>query len=126
MTLPSTFRPGRPVTGFLTGDQGLGHLSDQIDMHGIPIRFYHCNQRHHSLALVHVPGITGYHHLMLETTSLDDVGIAFDIEYGYGGAPVSATPPSPRAFTRTSIWGHHFPAEPLPPGIAKPFPEETP
>ena len=25
VTLPSTFRPGRPVSGFLTGDQGIGH-----------------------------------------------------------------------------------------------------
>lgn len=179
VTRPSTFRPGRPLSGFLTGDQGLGHavlivpdlaeaeafyggvmgfeLSDQIDMHGVPIRFYHCNPRHHSLALVYVPGLVGYHHLMLETTSLDDVGIAydlvqergiplamtlgrhtndlmtsfyvrtpsgFDIEYGYGGVPFTSGPPSPRSFTRTSVWGHHMPAEPLLPGIAKPFPEE--
>ncbi|MBW8483157.1 VOC family protein [Actinomadura parmotrematis] len=179
LTEPAGFRPGRPLSGFLTGGQGLGHavlivpdldaaeafygrvmgfrVSDQIDMHGVPVRFYHCNGRHHSLALVHVPGVVGYHHLMLETTALDDVGTAYDvvlergiplamtlgrhtndlmtsfyvrtpsgfeIEYGYGGVPIADTPPSPRAFAKTSIWGHHFPGEPLLPGIAKPFPQE--
>jgi extradiol dioxygenase len=173
-TFPSTFRPGRALSGFRTGSQGVGHavlivpdlvaaqdfyagvlgfrLSDQIDMNGTPLRFYHCNGRHHSLALVHIPGLVGYHHLMLETTALDDVGIAYDlvqqhgipvamtlgrhtndlmtsfyvrtpsgfeIEYGFGGADVDSIPATPRAFSRTSIWGHKPPAEPLPPGIIK-------
>jgi extradiol dioxygenase len=100
-TYPATFRPGRAHAGFVTGDQGLGHavlmvpnlteadafyrgvlgfrLSDQIDAHGMRIRFYHCNGRHHSLALVEMPGMTGFHHLMLETRSIDDVGRALDL-----------------------------------------------
>ncbi|MCC5575371.1 VOC family protein [Microtetraspora sp. AC03309] len=180
LTMPSTFLPGRPLSGFVTGEQGLGHavliipdlveaeafyggvlgfkVSDEIDMHGMPVRFYHCNTRHHSLALTAVPGVVGFHHLMLETTALDDVGIAYDlilergiplamtlgrhtndlmtsfyvrtpsrfeIEYGFGGAPIQSTPPTPRAFARTSIWGHHPPAEPLAPGIIRAYVEEN-
>ena len=98
---PASFRPGRPHSGFVTGEQGLGHavlivpnlieadtfyrdvlgfrLSDQINAHGMRIRFYHCNGRHHSLALVEIPGAVGFHHLMLETRSIDDVGNALDL-----------------------------------------------
>lgn len=176
-TVPASFRPGRPMSGFVTGAQGLGHavlivpslpdaesfycdvlgfrLSDQIDQPGMAIRFYHCNTRHHSLALAEVPGVAGFHHLMLETASLDDVGTAYDevlerglplamtlgrhvndlmtsfyvrtpsgfeIEYGHGGIQVGDTAAAPRAYDSFSIWGHHPPAEPLPPGIARPCP----
>ncbi|KAB2384847.1 VOC family protein [Actinomadura montaniterrae] len=176
-TVPASFRPGRPMSGFVTGAQGLGHavlvvpsladaeafycevmgfrLSDQINAQGMTIRFYHCNTRHHSLALAEVPGVVGYHHLMLETASLDDVGTAYDevlkreiplamtlgrhvndlmtsfyvrtpsgfeIEYGHGGLQVDDTATTPRAYDSFSIWGHHPPAEPLLPGIARPFP----
>lgn len=101
-THPGTFRPGRPMSGFVTGDGGLGHivlitpslelseafycdllgfaLTDEIQPVGGPrIHFYHCNSRHHSLAMAEVPGITGVQHLMLETRSLDDVGTALDL-----------------------------------------------
>ena len=95
------FVPGRAMSGFLTGDEGLGHavllvpdieagtrfftevlgfkLSDIIQDGGLGIRFFHCNQRHHSLALASVPGMAGMHHLMLEVNSIDDVGAALDI-----------------------------------------------
>ena len=97
---PATFRPGRPLTGFVTGDGGLGHavlmvpdlaraeqfytevlgfrLSDRIDG-GLSIRFFHCNGRHHTLAFAAVPGMVGMHHLMLEVASLEDVGKALDL-----------------------------------------------
>ncbi|MEU6745237.1 VOC family protein [Spirillospora sp. NPDC046719] len=176
-TVPASFRPGRPMSGFVTGAQGLGHavlvvpsladaeafycevmgfrLSDQINGQGMTIRFYRCNTRHHSLALAEVPGVVGYHHLMLETASLDDVGTAYDevlqrgiplamtlgrhvndlmtsfyvrtpsgfeIEYGHGGLQVGDTTAAPRSYGSFSIWGHHPPAEPLLPGIVRPFP----
>ena len=99
---PATFRPGRGHGGFVTGQGGLGHavlispdldaserfyvdvlgfrLSDQIHAPNAPrLRFYNCNERHHTLAMVEIPGITGFHHLMLETVSIDDVGIALDL-----------------------------------------------
>ena len=97
---PGTFRPGRPMSGFVTGGGGLGHvvlilpdqqraerfyidvmglrLSDRIEA-GISLRFLHCNQRHHTLAFASIPGMVGLHHIMLEVASLDDVGTAFDL-----------------------------------------------
>lgn len=97
------FTPGRPMSGFLTGDQGLGHMvllvpdldaamqfltgvlgflvSDHIEVTeaGMSLRFLHCNARHHTLALAAVPGLVGVHHLMLEVVDVDDVGRALDI-----------------------------------------------
>jgi 2,3-dihydroxybiphenyl 1,2-dioxygenase len=94
------FVPGRPISGFVTGDAGLGHAvlivpdfdaatafyggvlgfatSDDIEQ-GLKIRFLHCNPRHHTLAIANVPGMVGMHHLMLEVGSIDDVGSALDI-----------------------------------------------
>ena len=98
---PSSFRPGRPISGFVTDGGGLGHLvlvvpdrdseerfitellglrlSDQVDMGPVGLRFYRCNQRHHSLALVPVPGMVGVHHLMVEVGSIDDVGTGLEL-----------------------------------------------
>jgi 2,3-dihydroxybiphenyl 1,2-dioxygenase len=88
---------------FKTGRQGLGHivivardakaqerfycdvlgfrLSDRIDTEVVPgrpisITFLRCNQRHHSLAIAQVPLRKKLQHLMLEVTSIDDVGRA--------------------------------------------------
>ena len=93
------FVPGRPISGFRTGVLGMGHavlwvpeidpmlafyrdvlgfrVSDYITQ---PFRayFFHCNDRHHSLALIENPQ-PKLHHLMLETFQLDDVGQAYDI-----------------------------------------------
>ena len=46
----------------------------------LQVRFYHCNQRHHSIALARAPFELPQklHHLMLETNARDDVGGAFD------------------------------------------------
>ena len=97
------FTPGRPMSGFVTGEQGLGHvvlivpdldagrafftdvlgfrLSDAVES-GLSLRFLHCAghaARHHTVALASVPGMVGMHHLMLEVRSLDDVGTALDV-----------------------------------------------
>ena len=88
---------------FKTGRQGLGHvvlscqdkpammaffvetlgfrLSDHINTEVIPgrpieISFLRCNGRHHSLALAPVPIPKRIVHLMVEVTSIDDVGRA--------------------------------------------------
>lgn len=93
------------VSGFVTGEQGLGHivlstrdivasrhfycevlglrLSDTIRMEISPefaleLEFYHCNPRHHTLALVPAPTPKRLHHFMLQTARLDDVGFALD------------------------------------------------
>ncbi len=99
------FQPGRPISGFRTGVLGMGHavlwvpeidpmlafyrdilgfrVSDYITQ---PFRafFFHCNDRHHSLALIENPQ-PKLHHLMLETFQLDDVGQAYDIAQGQQG-----------------------------------------
>jgi 3,4-dihydroxy-9,10-secoandrosta-1,3,5(10)-triene-9,17-dione 4,5-dioxygenase len=53
-------------------------------------RFLGCNARHHSLALAPVPAPAGIVHLMVETASLDDVGLALD-RCARRGAHVSGT-----------------------------------
>ena len=53
-------------------------------------RFLGCNARHHSLALAPVPAAAGIVHLMIETASLDDVGLALD-RCARRGATVSGT-----------------------------------
>jgi len=53
-------------------------------------RFLGCNPRHHSLALAPVPAAAGIVHLMVETASLDDVGLALD-RCARRGVHVSAT-----------------------------------
>ncbi len=95
------FQSPRPISGFVTGEQGLGHLviavkdleqslgfyrealgfrlSDTIEMNfggGTPITmaFLRCNPRHHSLALIPVPAPKRLHHFMLQLRSIDDVG----------------------------------------------------
>jgi 2,3-dihydroxybiphenyl 1,2-dioxygenase len=96
------FRPGRAMSGFRTGEQGLGHVvlavedleksdrfyrevmgfhpSDVVKDGPLEAHFYHVNGRHHSLAIARIPTRQrAFLHLMLETNSLDDVGIAHDI-----------------------------------------------
>lgn len=95
------FVPGRPMAGFVTGEQGLGHLvfllpdlaaglafytdvlgfkiSDHIEWNGVSLRFLHCNPRHHTLALGSIPGMVGIHHLALEVRELDEVGRTLDL-----------------------------------------------
>jgi extradiol dioxygenase len=99
---PSSFRPGRAISGFVTGQQGLGHvvlmipdvdkgheffsgvlgfeLSDKIIVPGaLNARFYHVNARHHTLAIAQSPpGVAIFNHLMLQVRSIDDVGWAHD------------------------------------------------
>jgi len=102
MRTRTPFLPGRPMSGFRTGDQGLGHvvlgvpdlaagdhfyrevmgfhLSDTVQDGPINGRFYHVNGRHHSLAVAFVPGgRPAFLHLMVEANSLDDVGTALDL-----------------------------------------------
>jgi 2,3-dihydroxybiphenyl 1,2-dioxygenase len=92
------FAPGRSISGFRTGAEGMGHvvlmvadfeaalafyrdlLGFQISdyMRAPKICFLHVNARHHSLALFESPR-QGMHHLLLELYSLDDVGQGYDI-----------------------------------------------
>jgi 2,3-dihydroxybiphenyl 1,2-dioxygenase len=99
------FAPGRTISGFRTGAQGMGHavlmverldevlpfyrdtlgfkVSDYLTQ---PFRgyFFHVNPRHHSLALLEI-GRNAMHHMMVEMYSLDDVGQGYDIALGEEG-----------------------------------------
>lgn len=101
LLVPGSFRPGRAMSGFVTDAQGLGHVvlvvpdleeslafykkllgfvvSDEIDLFGNRMVFFHVNSRHHTLALMGIPGQRGLHHLMVQTNDLDDVGTAHDL-----------------------------------------------
>ncbi len=96
------------VDAFVTGEQGLGHivlstkdiaatrafyqdllgfrLSDKIMMRMGPkvafeLEFYHCNPRHHTLALAPIPIPKRLHHFMVQVPTLDDVGFALERAY---------------------------------------------
>ncbi len=98
------FKPTRDLSGFLTGDLGLGHfvlytsdvqaasafymrtlgfgLSDWVvSPEGARLAaFLHCNPRHHSMALIQWPGAPRkIQHVFFETNSLDDIGKTYDI-----------------------------------------------
>jgi 2,3-dihydroxyethylbenzene 1,2-dioxygenase len=100
------FHPGRPMFGkFMTGKEGLGHCILRQDDIPAAVRFYellglsgsveyklplpggmvakpyfmHVNGRQHSVAFGLGPMKKRINHLMLEYTSLDDLGIAHDI-----------------------------------------------
>ena len=69
---------------FLTDGLGFGQ-SDWLEMEIAPgialeVRFYHCNPRHHTVALARAPFELPQtlHHVMFETNRWDDVGAAFD------------------------------------------------
>lgn len=93
------FAPGRAISGFRTGNLGLGHvvltarsiaevipfytevlgfrLSDYA-LRPFKAYFFHLNSRHHSFAVVET-GQDGFHHLMVEVNALDDVGQGYDL-----------------------------------------------
>ncbi len=98
------FRREKVAAGFVTGEQGVGHLAlradniaatrsyfEQVLSFGlsdyirctlpgefkVDITFLHVNQRHHTVALG--SGLQKHlHHFMLQMGSLDDVGAALD------------------------------------------------
>lgn len=96
---PVPFIPGRAISGFRTGPLGLGHvvlttrsldtlLPFYTDLLGFRLSdyalrpfkafFFHLNSRHHSFAAIET-GVDGFHHLMVELDSLDDVGQGYDL-----------------------------------------------
>jgi 2,3-dihydroxybiphenyl 1,2-dioxygenase len=70
--------------------EGLGFSqSDWLEMELAPgisleVRFYHCNRRHHTIALARAPFDLPQclHHIMFELNDRDDVGAAFDRAWG--------------------------------------------
>jgi 2,3-dihydroxybiphenyl 1,2-dioxygenase len=106
-TAPAPFSSGLVPGGFLTEGVGFGHVvfattafdesvafvtdglgfgqSDWLETELAPgveleVRFFHCNARHHSIALARAPFELpqALHHVMFEMNRRDDVGAAFD------------------------------------------------
>jgi biphenyl-2,3-diol 1,2-dioxygenase len=91
------FNSPKAVSGFVTGDQGLGHVVYHVenldravkfyrDVLGMKISdfirnlaFFHCNPRHHTLALIEGKAPKKLNHFMLQTQSMNDVGAAYDL-----------------------------------------------
>jgi biphenyl-2,3-diol 1,2-dioxygenase len=69
---------------FLTGGLGFAQSdwleTDIAEGITLEVRFYHCNARHHTVALARAPFELpqALHHVMFETNERDDVGTAFD------------------------------------------------
>ena len=96
---PDDFIPGRVHSGFRTGPLGIGHVvitvekagdlrPFYVDVLGFALSdyyfdpfeacFFHVNPRHHSFAFI-ATGKRGYHHVMMEHWSFDDVGQGLDL-----------------------------------------------
>jgi len=101
------FQSPRAISGFKTGDQGLGHFVVSVDdfdrsLHfyrdvlgmrisdfvnispgpkvKIKVGFFHCNPRHHTIAFAQMPGMSRrLNHFMLQLQSLNDVGTTYDL-----------------------------------------------
>jgi len=106
MTFERPFQSPRPLSGFVTGELGMGHIvvrvddpakslhfyrdllgmrvSDFIDMQSrrggegvISLTFMHCNPRHHSIAFGAIPAPRRLMHFMLQCRHVDDVGSTY-------------------------------------------------
>lgn len=106
MAFNEPFQSPRPISGFVAGAQGLGHMvvtmddfetsvkfyrdvlgmriSDYIDLvrphtgQQLQLAFFHCNPRHHTIAFYAMPNPPKrLNHFMLQTNSVDDVGATF-------------------------------------------------
>lgn len=99
---------------FVTGDQGMGHITMVVDNYqetfdfyvrvlgfgvsdflvaeeGLQAAFLGCNRRHHSVAFLDGRGAgTFLDHLMVEVDDLTDIGRSYDLVID-GGAPLSIT-----------------------------------
>ncbi|HXG36931.1 MAG TPA: VOC family protein [Dehalococcoidia bacterium] len=103
---PDPFNSPRPISGFVTGEQGLGHVvfsADDLeeslhfyrDLLGLRITdymlreggdgdeilmaFLHCNPRHHSIAFSTMRRQRRMSHIMLQLKEMDDVGLTYDL-----------------------------------------------
>ncbi len=91
------FNSPRAISGFVTGEQGLGHVVYHVenldravafyrDVLGMKISdfirnlvFFHCNPRHHTLALIEGKRPKRLNHFMVQTQSINDVGATYDL-----------------------------------------------
>lgn len=107
MAFQQPFRSPRPLSGFVGGTQGLGHMvvsmddleqsiafyrdvlgmriSDYVAVtrpsgEQLRLAFFHCNPRHHTIAFHARPDPPKrLNHFMLQVQSVDDVGSTYDL-----------------------------------------------
>lgn len=105
MSFEKPFQSPRPITGFKTGELGMGHfvilvdnaeesihfyrdvlgmrISDYVEITPAPgvkfqATFFHCNPRHHTIAFIESSQVAKrLNHFMLQVKSLDDVGSTY-------------------------------------------------
>jgi len=119
MNFENPFQSPRPLSGFVTGTMGLGHIvlrvddssrslhfyrdvlgmrvSDFIDLKmrrgqetKLSLTFMHCNGRHHSVAFGEIPAQKRLMHFMLQAKSVDDVGSTMYLAQDRG-VPISGS-----------------------------------
>jgi extradiol dioxygenase len=92
------FQSPRPISGFVTGLLGMGHVVIAVPDLNRSVQFYtevlgfrvsdyfydkvvflRCNQRHHSIALANFGSEPGLRHFMVEARALDDLGMTYDL-----------------------------------------------
>jgi len=122
------FRSPLVPSGFVTGDEGLGHvvfgttdaqaterfycellgmrLSDRVEAELAPgfslqVTFLHANPRHHTVAFAAAPTPKRLHHFMIEVRDMDDVGHAYDrcLDAGVAIASTLGVHPNDRMFS---------------------------
>lgn len=125
---PEPFSSPLVPGGFLTGDEGLGHVvmvardpeaterfycellgmrvSDWVETElapGLPLRvtFLHCNPRHHTVAFAAAPLPKRIHHFMMELRRMEEVGAAYDrcLDAGVPIASALGQHPNDRMFS---------------------------
>ena len=134
------FRSERVSSGFVTGDEGVGHvviraqdidvtdrfyrerlgmrLSDRIESEVAPgvdleIRFLHANPRHHTIAFASLPMPKRIHHFMIQAIEMEAVGHAYDRALD-AGVPIASTlgqHPNDRMFSFYAITPSGFQVE---------------
>lgn len=118
MTFEQPFKSPRALSGFVTGELGMGHIVVRVDDSAKSLRFYrdllglrisdfiemkthrsgqslsltfmHCNPRHHSIAFGVIPAKKRLMHFMLQCRHVDDVGSTYYLCQD-GGIEISGT-----------------------------------